>query len=86
MNKAEKPCIIPKDVITNKKLFECYYNAIETIQEKYPKKSRQWCHDQLNRALDNTEFLTLEGMYEIQINIIIEILYIQFGIGFEDEL
>ena len=76
----DKPCIIPKYVMSSKKLFEFYYNAVETIQEKYPDKERQWCHDQLNKALDNTEFSTLEGMYETQINIIYEIVRVQFGI------
>ena len=37
--------------------WEDYYNkAVDLIMDKYSQRNRQWCHDQLNRSLDNTEF------------------------------
>ena len=69
-----------------KKWEEYYTKAVDCIEEHYPSKNRQWCHDQLNRALDNTEFHNLadvvsEDKYDdVKCQIIDEILADVFGI------
>ena len=61
--------------------WEKYYtNAIDCIEKHYPSKNRQWCHDQLNRSLDNTEFHHVDD-YELQCQMIDEILLGEFGIN-----
>ena len=56
------------------------------IEKKYSHRNRQWCHDQLNRALDNTEFHNLDTdafdsdqNYELKCQMIDEILLNEFG-------
>ena len=48
-----------------KKWEEYYTQAVDLIEQKYSHRNRQWCHDQLNRALDNTEFHHVDD-YELQ--------------------
>ena len=61
-----------------KKWEEYYTKAVDCIEEHYPSKNRQWCHDQLNKALDNTEFHHVDD-YELQCQMIDEILAGEFG-------
>ena len=69
-----------------KKWEEYYTQAVDLIEKKYSHRNRQWCHDQLNRALDNTEFHHLadvvsEDKYDdAKCQMIDEILAGEFGI------
>ena len=58
---------------------EYYTKAVDLIEKKFSHRNRQWCHDQLNRALDNTEFHHVDD-YELQCQMIDEILVGEFGI------
>ena len=59
---------------------EYYTNAVDLIEKKFSHRNRQWCHDQLNKALDNTEFHHVDD-YELQCQMIDGILAGEFGIG-----
>ena len=66
-----------------KKWEEYYTKAVDCIEEHYPSKNRQWCHDQLNRALDNTEFHHMDDE-DVKCQMIDEILAGEFGINTQD--
>ena len=66
---------------------EYYTNAVDLIEKKFSHRNRQWCHDQLNRALDNTEFHHLADVVspskydDAKCQMIDEILAGEFGIN-----
>ena len=86
----KKECIEYSDLEPSeqpKKWEEYYTNAVDQIEKKFSHRNRQWCHDQLNRALDNTEFhhmadVVSEDKYDdVKCQMIDEILAGEFGIN-----
>ena len=59
---------------------EYYTNAVDQIEKKFSHRNRQWCHDQLNKALDNTEFHHMDDE-DVKCQMIDEILAGEFGIN-----
>ena len=66
---------------------EYYTKAVDLIEKKFSvythHSNRQWCHDQLNRALDNTEFHHMDDE-DVKCQMIDEILAGEFGINTQD--